>query len=90
MVTTYQIRNVLRIYGNQLKKRAMHVQDAVTDKKPSAEVVDISLNARKKQMLDQISNDMISQVASKENNKEVQENGAGDPVNKSEEEGNKL
>ena len=67
MVTTYQIRNVLRIYGNQLKKRTllMHESDVLA-KKPS-DYVNISDEARKKQMYNQISNNIVSQITRGQN-----------------------
>ena len=62
MVTTYQIRNVLRIYGNQLKKRTMLLQESVAPTKQPSDYIDISVEARKKQMYNQISNNMVSQI----------------------------
>lgn len=62
MVTTYQIRNVLRTYGNQLKKRTMLLQESVAPSKQPADFIDISVEARKKQMYTQISSDALSQI----------------------------
>ena len=62
LVTTYQIRNVLRIYGNQLKKRTTEIQDRLKQTQQTSDFVDISIEARRKQMLNKISDDMISQV----------------------------
>ena len=62
MITTYQIRNVLRIYGNQLKKRTMLLQDSVSPSRQPSDFVDISVEARKKQMFNQISNDIVSKI----------------------------
>ena len=63
MITTHQVRTVLRIYGNQLKKRALQVQDSVQEPgRQSPDSVNISISARRKQMLDQISNEIISQT----------------------------
>ena len=62
MITTYQIRNVLRIYGNQLKKRTMLLQDNVSPNKQPSDFVDISVEARRKQMFNQISNNLVSQI----------------------------
>lgn len=71
MITTYQIRNVLRTYGNQLKKRSLQIKDiAEPARKPSA-LVSISVEARKKQILNQISSDMISQVNHKSDEKKT-------------------
>ena len=62
MITSNQIRTVLRIYGNQLKKRALQVQDSVGEPVQSTDSVNISISARRKQMLDQISSKIISQA----------------------------
>ena len=62
MITTYQIRNVLRIYGNQLKKRTMLMQENPGTAKQPPDVVNISNEARKKQMYDQISNNIVTQI----------------------------
>ena len=78
MVTTHQIRSVLRIYGDQLKKRALQVQDSVQKPRQSSDSVNISTGARKKQMLDQISNKMISQaVRNKGSQQDVREKSLG-------------
>ena len=65
MITTYQIRNVLRTYGNQLKKRSLQIKDSAESPRKPSDSVNISVEARKKQMLNQISSDMISQVTHK-------------------------
>ena len=62
MITTYQIRNVLRVYGNQLKKRNALVEDPVTPTQQRADLVDISIDARRRQILSQMSNHLISKV----------------------------
>ena len=62
MITTYQIRNVLRIYGNQLKKRTMLLQESSAPSGRSPDSIDISVEARRKQMYDQISSNIVSQI----------------------------
>lgn len=69
MITTYQIRNVLRIYGNQLKKKTLLLEDTAlkTDQVSDiSDIVDISLGARRKQMMNQISNNIFAQISQKE------------------------
>jgi len=66
LITTYQIRNVLRIYGNQLKKKTVPIQDSIEQVRQPPDSVNISDKARRKQMLTQITNDMISQIAPKD------------------------
>ncbi|HDZ23446.1 MAG TPA: hypothetical protein ENH70_02780 [Desulfobacteraceae bacterium] len=65
-ITTYQIRNVLRTYGNQLKRRASFAQDTVQPVQSSADLVDISVEARKRQVLSQLSAKLIAKVTSQE------------------------
>ncbi|MBN2059007.1 MAG: hypothetical protein JW882_01210 [Deltaproteobacteria bacterium] len=62
MITSYQVKNVLRIYGNQLKKRSAPVKDSTEPTGYKPDFVDISMEARKKQMVGQISNNIISQI----------------------------
>lgn len=62
MITTYQIRNVLRVYGNQLKKKSVHWQDGNNMTYKPDDLVDISIDARRKQKLNEMSNDLISQI----------------------------
>ena len=62
MITTYQIRNVLRVYGNQLKKKSVHWQEGSEMTHKPDDLVDISIDARRKQKLTEMSNDLISQV----------------------------
>jgi len=61
-ITTYQIRNVLKVYGNQLKKRANLLETSVEPVQPSSDFVDISVEARRKQVLSQLSNRLISEL----------------------------
>lgn len=74
MITTYQIRNVLRTYGNQLKKRSLQIRDSTESSYKPQDSINISVEARKKQLLNQISNDMISQVTQKSSGKEADDN----------------
>ena len=69
MITTYQIRNVLRTYGNQLKKKSQQINDSAEPAGKPADSVNISVEARKKQVLNLISSDMISQVTHKNDDK---------------------
>ena len=62
MITTYQIKNVLRVYGNQLKRRNTIPQNNAEPAPHAKDFVDISIEARRKQMLNQVSNDLISQI----------------------------
>ena len=64
MITTYQIRNVLRVYGNQLKRKNNPIQDNMRSIQYPADLVDISIEARRKQMLSQMSNHLISKTKS--------------------------
>ena len=62
MITTYQIRNVLRVYGNQLKRRNMDVQEKIAPATQRMDLVDISIEARRKQTLNNMSNHLISKM----------------------------
>ena len=63
MITTYQIRHVLRTYGNQLRRKGPLLQASVVQPKTS-DLVDISIAARRKQTVNKISNDLISKMPS--------------------------
>ncbi len=64
MVTTYQIRNVLRIYGNQLKKRAIISHESDSNTRQAADTITISGEARRKtDILNHISNKIVTQIA---------------------------
>lgn len=63
MVTTHQIRNVLRVYGNQLKRRNTLVQESLGQDRQSAARVDISTEARHRQALNDMSQRIMSQVS---------------------------
>lgn len=69
-ITTYQIRNVLRTYGNQLKRRTSMPKGSVVPIQPSPDSVDISIEARKRQVLSQLSAKLISQVSPRGNHQE--------------------
>ena len=64
-ITTYQIRNVLRIYGNQLKRRGNLMENGFDSAQHSSDFVDISVEARRKQMLTQLSRRLISKLSPK-------------------------
>jgi len=76
-ITAYQIRNVLRTYGNQLKRRASFTQDSVQPVQSSADLVDISVEARKRQVLSQLSAKLIAKVTSREQQGSALDGGAG-------------
>jgi hypothetical protein len=76
-ITTYQIRNVLRTYGNQLKRRASFAQDGVPPVQSSADLVDISVEARKRQVLSQLSAKLIARVTSREHQERTLGGGGG-------------
>ncbi len=61
-ITTYQIRNVLKVYGNQLKRRTNILEASVDPVQPTSDFVDISVEARRRQVLTQLSNSLISQL----------------------------
>ena len=76
-VTTYQIQNVLRTYGNQLKRRASLPPDSVPPVQSSSDLVDISVEARKRQVLSQLSAKLIEKVTSREPEGRAPNDGAG-------------
>ena len=80
MITTYQIRNVLRIYGNQLKKRAILSRDSTAPSNQPADFVDISVEARRKQMFDKISNNIMSQITKNNHQPRTEANLSGDRI----------
>ena len=63
MITTYEIRNVLRVYGNQLKMRSTRLEENIGSAHNTFVFVNISIDARRRQMLNQMSNQLISQIA---------------------------
>ena len=65
MITTYQIRSVLRIYGDQLKKKSALLQGELEPPRQTDDLVNISIEARRKQRLSQMSDHLISSVTQK-------------------------
>lgn len=61
-ISTYQIRSVLRVYGNQLKRRRLLDGTGAESRQPFSEFVDISMEARKKQVLNQLSDKLVSEL----------------------------
>jgi hypothetical protein len=66
LISTYQIRNVLRVYGNDLKKRTGTQQDKSEDKRNPSDSIDISDEARNKEVLNRISDSIVSQITKNE------------------------
>jgi hypothetical protein len=62
LISTYQIRNVLRVYGNDLKKRTMILHESSDEKKQSPDSISISDEARKKEVLNRISDKIVTQI----------------------------
>ena len=62
MITTYQIRNVLRVYSNELKRRTRVSQNGSQAPRQSNGFVEISVEARRRQMLSNMSDNLISQI----------------------------
>lgn len=77
-ITTYEIRNVLRTYGNQLKRRTRVPQDGAASIQSSFDSVDISIEARKRQVLSQFSAKLIAQVTSGNKHQDAVEGRSGD------------
>jgi hypothetical protein len=71
LISTYQIRNVLRIYGNDLKKRTMIAQENDDGKKQSSDSISISNEARKKEVLNRISDKIVTQITNKDYRKNI-------------------
>jgi hypothetical protein len=62
LITTYEVRNVLRVYGNQLKRKSSQFDDSGSVTYGSVDLVDISMGARRRHLLSQISNQLISRI----------------------------
>ena len=81
MITTNQIRSVLRVYGDQLKRRGSFIQDSVRPNQQSVDLVSISIDARRKQMVNEMSNHLISQITPHDHQDETEgEISADDPL----------
>jgi hypothetical protein len=65
-ISTYQIRNVLRVYGNQLKKRSNFLDGGINPVQPSSDFVEISVEARRRQVLSQLSDRLVAQLRSQD------------------------
>ena len=73
MVTTHQIRNVLRVYGNQLKRQNTIVQESLEPDRRYHDRVDISTEARHKQTLNKMSERVMSHISAERNAGNVRE-----------------
>jgi hypothetical protein len=79
LVTTHQIRNVLRVYGNQLKRRNTLVQETLEPDRTYKDRVDISAEARHRQALNKMSERVISQIPVPSNSGQAVETRSGFP-----------
>ncbi len=81
MITTHQIQNVLRVYGDQLKRRSSSIQDSLRSNQQSVDSVSISNDARRKQMVTDMSNHLISQITPHDHQGDAEgESSANDPI----------
>ena len=79
MITTYQIRNVLRVYGNQLKRRnEEQVKESLAPNRESVDLINISVNARQKEVLNRMSAQIISDMNPKTDQMKIE---ARNPLN---------
>ncbi|MBW1722063.1 MAG: hypothetical protein JRH13_09905 [Deltaproteobacteria bacterium] len=78
MITTYQIRNVLRVYGDQLKRRNTIIQEGLKSSEQPYDMVSISMDARRKQMISEMSGRLISQLTPKDHREENEEKDSPD------------
>jgi len=62
LITTHQIRNVLRVYSNELKRRTRFSQNGSQAPRQPNDFVEISVEARRKQMVSNMSDHLISQI----------------------------
>jgi hypothetical protein len=74
LISTYQIRNVLRVYGNDLKKKTMIPHESNDDKMQSSDSISISDEARKKEVLNRISDKIVSQITNNKYRRAMQNN----------------
>ena len=79
MITTYQIRNVLRVYGNQLKRRnEEQIKESLTPNREPVDLINISVNARQKEVLNRMSAQIIADMNPKTNQAKIE---AQNPLN---------
>jgi hypothetical protein len=71
VISTYQIRNVLRVYGNDLKKKAMILNSNREGKEMSPDSISISEEARKKEVINRISNNIVTQITKNDYEKDI-------------------
>jgi hypothetical protein len=75
-ISTYQIKNVLRVYGNQLKRRSNFLDGGIDPVRPSSDFVEISVEARRKQVLSQLSDRLVTQLRAQERQDQSSQEGA--------------
>jgi hypothetical protein len=75
-ISTYQIRNVLKVYGNELKKRSNFLDGGIDPVRPSSDFVEISAEARRKQVLSQLSDRLVNQLRSREGQERSSQEGS--------------
>jgi hypothetical protein len=67
LITTYQVKNVLRVYGNQLKKRRLPADNPSEPSSQYLDSVNISIEARRKQVLGRMSNNLLIRADAERN-----------------------
>ena len=77
MITTHQVRNVLRTYSDQLRKRNTYFEDNPDSHQQPSDLVSISIDARRKQMLSRMSDNLISQISKRGQAPETEEEPSG-------------
>ena len=61
-ISTYQVSNVLRVYGNQLRQGRISSQSNSGNQR-APDVVNLSTGNKKDAVIDKVSSDMLTQIA---------------------------
>ncbi|MBW1675214.1 MAG: hypothetical protein JRJ79_01110 [Deltaproteobacteria bacterium] len=61
VISTYQVNNVLRVYGDQLRQNRLSSKEKIGDTR-SPDKIDISSEAKRKAIIDKIASDIVDKI----------------------------
>jgi hypothetical protein len=61
LISTYQVNNVLRVYGEQLRQNRLSDNEKSGDAR-SPDKIDISSEAKRKAIVDKIASDIVDRI----------------------------
>ncbi len=72
-VSNFHIQHIIKAYGQRIGRRSLLGLKSSSQAKPSPDIISISTEAKRRQVLDQITSDIVSRAKRQETNTDIDE-----------------